>query len=888
MSPYALLSDGTTVRLRPAEPSDEAALARMYAAMSADHRYLRFLGFGTMGADAARRACRPPGDRAEDGGHAAVLAVLDDEVIGVAEYEPTGEPGVGEVACAVADGHHGRGVATLLLEHLVAQACDHGLRTLVADTLAYNHPMLAVFADMGLRIERHLADSVVSVRIPLTEDPDYLAAMAARERAADLRSLQPLLRPASVAVIGASRRAHSVGRAVHERLLSGGFHGPVYPVNPHADEVSGVPCHRSVHELPEPPDLAVLAVPAGQVPAVAQECGARGVRALLVLTAGLDAEQGAALLDACRQHGMRLVGPNCLGIANTDPEVRLDATFGARAPLPGTAGVAVQSGGVGIAVLEHLGRLGIGISSFVSLGDKYDVSGNDLLQWWSADDVTRLGVLHLESFGNPRAFSRTAQRVTRAMPVLTVVAGRSAAGQRAAASHTAAAATPLVSREALFRQAGVIATRSIGELVEAAALLASQPLPGGSRVAIVSNAGGAGVLAADACSDAGLRVPALDADLTQRVLAALPAGAVATNPVDTTAAVTAEQLGAAVDLLAGAAAVDALLVVVAPTALGDLLPALTGAPATRPVPLLAVRLDQPSSVELLAGSDGARLPTYAEPAAAAWALSRACQHADRLRSERGAVPDLADLDEPARQTAAGLVEGFLREHPDGGWLPPDAVTRLLGGYGLPVLPVRLATSADQAVAAAREVGLPVAVKAYWPGLVHKSDQDAVRLRLGDADAVRAAYHELSDRFGDRLAGVAVQPMAGQGIELLAGVVQDDVFGPLVVFGLGGVAADVLADRGARLTPLTDLDAAQLVRSIRTAPLLFGYRGTPPADVRGIEEALVRLSRLADDLPQIAEVDLNPLIAGDGWLAVADARVRVVPHDPVHPALRRLR
>ena len=432
---FTLLADGTTVELREATPADEDALAAMYAGMSAEHRYLRFLGSGAMGPAAARRACRGSGP-----GHLALLALLDGEVIGVAEHEPTGVPGEVEVAAAVADRHHHRGVATVLLEHLVSRAIDAGVRTFVADTLAYNHPMLEVFADIGMRVERHLAGEVIEVRIPLVEDEAYLGAMAERERSADVASLAPLLRPASVAVIGVSRSPGTVGRAVLDNLLAGGFTGPVYPVNPKADEIAGLRCYPSVADLPQVPDLAVLAVPAAAVPAVAEECGEHGVRALLVVTSGLGGAPGRALHDACRRHGIRMVGPNCLGIANTDPAVRMDATFGARTPVPGSAGVAVQSGGVGIAVLEHLSRLGIGISTFASLGDKFDVSGNDLLQWWSADGVTKVGVLYLESFGNPRKFSRTARRVTRDLPVLTVAAGRSEAGQRAAASHTAAAA----------------------------------------------------------------------------------------------------------------------------------------------------------------------------------------------------------------------------------------------------------------------------------------------------------------------------------------------------------------------------------------------------------------------------------------------------------------
>ena len=880
MTTYTLLTDGSTVELREAEPADYEALTQMYAQMSQENRYLRFLGAGNMAEDAARRACRGP-----EPGHLALLAVQEGELIGIAEHEPTRVTGEVEVACAVAEGNHGRGAATVLLEHLVRRAMDAGIDTFVAETLAYNHPMLEVFNDMGLRVQRHLISGVIEVRIPLLENESYLDAVADRERTAEAKSLQPLLRATSVAVVGASRTANTVGRAIVDNLLAAGFPGPVFPVNPNADRIAGLACYASVSALPQVPDLVVVAVPAAAVPQVAQECGEHDVSALLVVTSGVVGDAATRLREICRRHGMRMVGPNCLGIANTDSAVCLDATFGASLPRAGSAGVAVQSGGVGIAVLEHLSRLGIGVSTFVSLGDKVDVSGNDLLQWWDADGVTRLGVLYLESFGNPRKFSRLARRLSRRMPLLTVAAGRSEAGQQAAASHTAAAATPQASREALFRQAGVIATSGLGEMVSAAALLASQPLPAGNRVGIISNAGGAGVLAADACADVGLRVPPLPDELAAELVALLPSGAAARNPVDTTAAVSAESFAAAVAALQASRDLDALVVAIAPTALGALGDTLTTTPGVGRLPVVAVRLDQAESVCLVTGSDGARRPCYPDLTAAAGALSRAVEYSARLRRPHGEVPELAGIDSDA---ATALVAKALAARPGGGWLAPDEATRLLACYGIPVLPVRMADSADAAVAAAEELGLPVAVKAYWPELVHKSDVDAVLLGLGDADAVRAAYQDLDKRLGDRMQAVVVQPMGASGQELLAGTVSDAVFGPLVVFALGGVATDVLADRAARLTPVTDLDAAEMVRSLRTAPLLMGYRGAAAVDLAAIEDVLLRLARLADDLPEVTELDLNPLIARPDGVQALDVRVRVEPRQRQHPYLRRLR
>jgi succinyl-CoA synthetase alpha subunit/GNAT superfamily N-acetyltransferase len=540
LSVYALLADGSTVEVRTVAGSDFDAVLRMHRAMSPENIYFRFFSLSPAAAEGeANRICRPA---APD--HAVLLAWLAGELVGVASYEATGSSGAAEIAFAVADHAHHRGIATLLLEHLVSAARNSGIRTFTADVLAENAAMLKVFAAAGLRVRRRQADGVTELAFDLPAggaDPawePYLDAVAQREGLADVASLRRVFAATSVAVVGASRRPDSVGRAILRNIAGGGFAGPLYAVNPHASELDGVPCVPSVTALPASVDLAVISVPAAAVLQVAEECGDRGTGALVVITSGLDRAAREALLGCCRRHGMRLVGPNCLGVAV--PGIGLDATFAARHPAAGTAGLAVQSGGVGIALLEQLSRLGIGVSSFASLGDKSDVSGNDLLRWWEQDPDTTLAVLYLESYGNPRKFGRSARHLGATMPVLTVDAGRSAAGQRAAASHTAAAATPVVTRDALFRQAGIIATRDLGELLDATALLASQPVPAGSRTAIVSNAGGAGVLAADACGDAGLRIAMLDGDTQDALRQLLPSGAALANPVDTTAAVAPE------------------------------------------------------------------------------------------------------------------------------------------------------------------------------------------------------------------------------------------------------------------------------------------------------------------------------------------------------------
>src|SRR5450432_3656048 len=537
---FALLADGSTAEIRAASAADFDAVRVMHEGMSAENIYLRFFSFSTSAAGLeAKRLCRAAGPD-----HAALLAWMHGEVIGAASYEPGETPGTAEVAFAVADSMHRRGIATLLLEHLVSLARARQVRAFTAQTLAENSAMLRVFADAGLGMRRRWSNGVVEMTFPippqaaLSQDSPYLDAVAAREGRADIASLGHLLRPGSVAVVGAGRDEKSIGRIILRNIRRAGFAGPVYPVSPHATELDRIPCYPSVAALPEPAELAVIAVPAAQALAAVRDCGRRGTRALIVITAGLDSAQEAGILAMCRHYGMRLLGPNCLGAAV--PGAGLDATFAAHTPAVGTAGVAVQSGGIGIAVMDQLTSLGLGISSFASMGDKLDVSGNDLLCWWEQDGVTRLALLYLESLGNPRKFARTASRVGKKMPVLTVHAGRSAPGQRAAASHTAAIAAPLIIRQALFEQAGVIATASLSELLDVAALLAAQPPPAGGRVAIFSNAGGAGVLAADACTEAGLTVHAMTAGAQRRLQELLPPGAAVAGPVDTGAAVSAE------------------------------------------------------------------------------------------------------------------------------------------------------------------------------------------------------------------------------------------------------------------------------------------------------------------------------------------------------------
>ena len=915
---YALLTDGSTVEVRSARAQDFEAVRAMHAAMSEDNIYLRFFSMSPGAAEQeARRLCREP-----DSDHAALLAWQDGRLAGVAAYELAGKPGIAEVAFAVPDDMHGRGVASLLLEHLVWLARQRDLQAFTAETLAENSAMLRVFADAGLPAKRRISGGVVELTFPLPDRDDnyrlgnYLETVASRESRADVASLRPLLRPRSVAVVGPSRRRGTVGRAILHNIVAGSFTGPVYAVNPHAPAMEGVPCVASVDDLPGPVDLAVIAVPPPAVPEVAAQCGRHGVRGLIVISSCRGAA-GAELLAVCRRYGMRLVGPSCFGVIM--PWIGLDATFAADHPVRGVAGLVVQSGGVGIALLEQMSRLGIGVSSFVSAGDKYDVSPTDLLTWWAQDEVTQLAVLYVESFGNPRKFAGTARRVAQRMPVLTVIGARSPAGHRAA-SHTAAAATPLINQEAMFGQAGVIATRSLGELVDTAALLACQPLPVGNRVAIVANAGGAGALAADACADHGLQVVKLGAATRRALRGLLPAAAVVTGPVDTCAVVTTDAFRACVEEVAADEGVDAVLAVAVPTAFSDLSAAVAEAVVSKP--LAVALLDRAESVRRLkrlpvaqppsgppagtgpAGGPAAGpaaagqaaaiidvtsaavtgVPAYADPDDAARALGHAVRYQAWRVRQRGKVPELEGLRAAA---ARALVTGFLAGSPAGGWLPEASAAELVSCYGIPLLATVAAATVEEAAQAAAQFGGSVVLKAEAEGLVHRTDTGAVRVDLRTAEEVAEGYRTLAADFGPRLRRVLVQPMLTGGVEVMIGVAQEPVFGPLVVFGAGGVATEVHGDHVTRLTPLTDADAGEMIHAVRAALLLAGHRGTPPADTAALADALLRVSRLADDLPEVSELDLNPVVARQDGVYCVDVRVLIRPAEPRDPFLRRL-
>ena len=779
----------------------------------------------------------------------------------------------------MADAWHGHGIATVLLAHLAHAASTAGIDTFTAIVLAGNHRMLGVFHESGFLVSARRSEGAIEIEFPTSLSRDARRRYEERQREADVAAVGHVLRPSSVAVIGASRRPGTVGGEVVRNLLAAGFSGPLHLVNARGGEVAGRPTVRSIADVEGDVELAVIAVPANAVLDVARACAAKGVRALVVLTAGF-ADVGPAgralqdeLLAACRAAGMRMVGPNCLGVASPRPEIALNATVAPAAPSPGDVGFASQSGGFGIAAIDAAAARGIGFSSFVTMGDKADLSGNDFLEYWEQDPDTAVLLLYLDSFGNPRRFGRIARRITAAKPIVAVKSARAAAaGRRAASSHIGALlAAADVTVDALFAHAGVLRAETVGEMFDVAGLLARQPLPRGDRVAVLTNAGGPGIACADACETAGLRIERLS-DATRKQLAeGLRAEVSSANPVNMTASATADQYERSLRVLLDDDAVDAVVTIfVRPLAAraAEVARGIAAASDGADRPVLAVWL----GADAPAAADTGTVPRFSTPEEAVRALAHAVRHARR----RAAPPDppFEPTDADTATAATIVAEGLGR---GGGWLAPGNVERLLHCWGIPVVASRLARSAQAAGRAAAELGGPVALKAVAPGLVHKRDAGAVRLGLAGPTAVRRAAGAMARQLeaaGTTVEGFHVQLMAPEGPELIVGAVRDPAFGPLVACGAGGVAVELLGDVQVRLAPLGPREADGMLRDLKTFPLLDGYRGRPRADLDSLRDLVMRVGALVAAHPAVAELDLNPVIATPAGALVVDARVRV--------------
>lgn len=866
-----VIRDGSTITLRGAEEHDVPALLQFLQSLSPHSLYHRFHGWPTLTEARIRNLIGLDGGRAT-----TVVAESAGAIAGFATFcHGDGGPGHrAEVAFAVGDLVQGHGIGTRLLERLAAIARKDGIETFDAYVLGDNGPMLQVFRDSGLTTTVSLEAGVWHVTLSLAVTERFVEQSAARSQSAAAASMRAFFEPRVVAVIGANRTRGRIGSEILNNLAEAGFAGAIVPVHPSAPTIAGRMAYAHVTDIPGPVDLAIVVVPAKDVLDAVDECIAKNVRAVCVISAGFsecDPEgraREALLLDKVRRAGVRLIGPNCMGLLNTDPAVRLNATFSPVYPPRGGVAMSTQSGALGLAILDYARRLDIGISSFVSVGNKADVSSNDLIQYWAEDANTSVILLYLESFGNPKKFADIARRVGRTKPIVAVKAGRSKAGSRAAASHTGALASNDLVVDALFRQAGVIRTGRLEEMFDVAALLSHQPVPRGSRVAILTNAGGPGILAADACEANGLELPSLGEETRAELRSFLPAAASVTNPVDLLASASPDDFGRALAAILRDAAVDSVIAIFIPPLVTEpqavAASIAAAAEGHRGKPVLGVFMRAEGAPASLAP-----IPSYAFPESAALALARVTAYGKWRTKPVVPAPSLDRFDWDAIRRILGSAMALGTE-----WLPAQDAQALLTAAGVTTPAARVAASADEAVDAAGRMGYPVALKALGPALVHKTERKAVTLNIRDGDGVRAACADFKTRLGPEMSGVLVQRMVTSGAEMIVGALQDPLFGPLIVCGTGGVMVDVLADTAFRLHPLTASDAAEMIDELRGARLLRGYRGAPPADEGALRDVLLRVSALVGIAPEIQELDLNPVIVLPTGACVADARVRL--------------
>jgi acetyl coenzyme A synthetase (ADP forming)-like protein len=873
-----VLRDGSTVHVRPVCAGDEEKLVNLLQSLSEQERWFRFFA-PTKDSVLAAEAHR---ELTLDGVFGVVAVSGVDRIVGHAFFAAIdGERA--EVAFTIATDFQGRGLGTILLGQLADVASANGIQTFEAEVVAANHAMLGVFRESGFPIDVRAFAGQLHVTFPTSFSADAVERFERRAAIAAQNSLKVFFNPRGVAVIGASRKRGTIGGEIFHNLLTYGFDGPVYPVNPSSKVVQSVPAYASVEEIEGPIDLAIIVVPAEQVAEAAITCGRKGVKGVVVISAGFS-ETGpegqikqAELLRVCREFGMRLIGPNCMGIANTDPSVRLNATFASCKPPHGRIGFSSQSGALGFAIMEFANSFGLGLSTFISIGNKADISGNDLLRYWESDEGTDVILLYLESFGNPKKFSQIARRVGRKKPIVVVKSGRSVAGARATSSHTGALiAASDVTVDALFRQAGVIRTDTLSELFDVAKLLADQPLPTGHRVAVITNAGGPGILCADTCEAQGLEVPVLTELSQGRLQEFLLPGASSSNPVDLIASAPAEHYRRALEVVASDPHVDAIIVIFTPplvTHASDVAREIATAVehTKNEKPVLSVFLSA-SDAPIELRTEHTRIPSYAFPETAAIALARVAQYQEWRQRPESSAPIFEDIN---RDQAAALIAMALTR--GDGWLTNEEIVRLFSCYGLPLIEQRIVSSPHQAGLVAEEMGGDLALKVIAPGVIHKTEAGGVRLNLSGRDQVREAAADIERTMvsqGQTPTGFVVQRMAKGGVEMIVGVVHDPQFGPVVACGAGGVQVELLRDVSVRLTPLSNVDASDMIHNLKTYPLLKGFRGSAKCDIKALEEGLLRISAMVEDLHQIAEIDCNPFVVNECGAMIVDARVRV--------------
>ena len=874
-----VLRDGSTLNLRPVRADDTALMRQLLGALSESSRTTRFFSAAVDLDRTAELLVQVDGEHSF-----GLLALQGTPPVPVAHgLCVRSGPSRAEVAFTVADSFQGKGIASTILGQLASAASELGIAMFEATVLPENSAMLDVFTHSGFPVHTTSEPGTVTVEFPTEITSDAIRRFEDREEAAAAAAVTAILSPSSIAVIGANRRRGTIGGEIFHNLLQSEFNGPVYPVNPSAPVIQSVLAYPSIGSIPGPVDLAVISVPAARVLDVAGQCAEKGVKALIVISAGFSEEgpdgrlRQAELTRICSESGMRLVGPNCMGAINTSDEVRMNATFAPTLPWPGKIGFLSQSGALGLAIIESTRSLGLGLSSFISVGNKADISGNDLLSYWDRDPRTDLIALYLESFGNPRKFAQIAARVAQNKPIVAVRSGRGKAGARAAASHTASlVATSDATVNALFRQTGVLRTETLSDMFDLLSLLATQPLPKGSRVGIITNAGGPAILCADACEANSLEVVELSPATRRSLRAFLPTEAATGNPVDMIASASAADYRRAIEVVALDPAVDSLIVIFTPplvTRPEDVAEAIRAAAGSlpRPIPLLTVFMTT-AGVPAQLCSDAVQVPSYPFPENPARALA-AAYRLTRWR-QRPRTTEPAQVYGDQLQVAAQL-SGWLRqgEH----WLTAAETNAILSAYGIPVLTTVEAADAEEAGRLAKDLAPQVVLKAMGETILHKTELGAVRLGLRGPEQVTQAAREMASRLqasGHPVEGFQLQPQLEGGVELLIGAVRDPQFGTVVACGAGGTAVELLHDTSLRLAPVGHQDAREMLEELTTYPLLTGFRGAPKVDVEAAIEVICRLAALADLHPTLAEIECNPVtVTPDGVFAV-DSRARL--------------
>ncbi len=896
-----VLRDGSTVHIRPARLEDEPAIEDFLLGLSPESIHLRFW---TTSIDVKEVATKAADIDYHD--HMTLLAFTGPDrfkVVGGAQYQRM-DATRAEVSVSVADDLQGHGLGSILIAQLAQAASENGIPTFSAQVLPENHLMIRVFREGGFDPSIRAKPGTIEIEFATSVTDEAVGQVEAWQAKAAITALERFLAPETIAVIGASRNPSSVGGRLFRNLLEARFHGSLYPVNPNAPSVQGVPTYPNILKVPADIDVAFIVVPAAHVADVARECAEKGVHGVVVISSGF-AEIGGEgpalqeeLVRICRDSGMRLIGPNCMGIINTDPEVGMNGTFGNASPALGRIGFMSQSGAIGLAVMEYSAQLGLGLSSFASVGNKGDISGNDLLCYWEQDPNTDVILLYLESMGNPRRFARLTRRIGKKKPIIVVKSGRGKAGKRATASHTGSLlAASEVTVDALFHQSGVIRTDTLQEMFDTATLLAHQPPPKGARVGIVTNAGGLGIMCADACESNGLAVPPLADTTVSELRAFLPQEASVANPVDMIAAATPEHYSRTIGLVGADPGIDAVIVIYvppdpsrAPQIAGGIVEGIHS--LERRVPVLTAFMAEKGLPPELTNADP-KVPAFMFPEEAAIALAKAASYGTWRERLEGEVPRFEDIrpDEAAAVLASALHGDDGASGVEGGWLNADEIERLFSCYGLPTAKMRRAANPEEVAEAAEEIGGPVALKGTGPQIVHKTEIGAVRLGVSGAEETKAAALEMIasvEEHGAKLSGFVVQQMVEGGVEMLVGVFHDRLFGPVVACGAGGTSVELVKDVEARITPLTDLDASEMIRSLKTFPLLDGYRGTRKADTAALEDLILRVGALVENHPEVAEMDCNPVMVLEHGALIVDARVRVEPPPPTTPIAARTR